>query len=580
MDRPSNIAKYKLWFVVAIFVVTGFIIYANSFVVPIFWDGDDFLTNNLYIKNWNYFPRFFSENVIAGAGLVSNYRRPMFLTVSSIGWHIWGDWPAGYHFINISLHIANSVLLFLVFVGLFKNHWLAFFTAGAFLVHPMQTEAITYTVGTADPLWVFFVFLGIFFYLKFSASESTPFKSKYYWLSLALFIAALMTKEQAIIMPALIFIVGWFLDIDKDCSLKERAVKVWKSLWPFLIIASFYLFLRATALNFKNSFNFYDGTTSVFASNFYIRVLTFFKILTTYFELIFWPHNLHMERTIDIAASFFAPDVILGAIVFAALLILAFTQRGRWPILSFGVLWFFIGLVPVSNILVPINGLLYEHWLYFSLGGVFLALFWAIFAIGRKLNLQKIFSAIIIFYLVFLGYLAIKRNRDWQDPIGFYNQILQYTPDSYRVINNLGMEYAEIADYNNAEITYKKAIDLAPDIAVAYNNLANVYKNTSKENLAEQYFKNAINIDPGFLYAYNNLAGIYLKRKEYQKAQELFESYLTKNGDRIDTLFLLAQIAVAEKDSKGALGYLERALKIDPQNRSIQSAIQQLLFTF
>ena len=578
MDRPGNIAKYKLWFVTAIFVVTGFVVYANSFVVPIFWDGDDFLTNNLYIKNWNYFPRFFSENVIASAGLVSNYWRPALLAVFSTGWHLWGDWPAGYHFINISLHIANAILLFLILMGLFKNHWLAFFTASAFLVHPLQTEAITYTVGTADPLWVLFIFLLIFYYSKFFVFEQKSLNVKFYWLSLTLFIFALMSKETAIIMPALIVIFSWFLDIDKDYSLKERAVKIWHNLWPFLVIAGFYLFLRATVLNFKNSFNFYDGAPSVFASNFYIRILTFFKILTTYFELIFWPHDLHMERTIDIAASFFAPDVILGAIVFAALLILAFTQRRRWPILSFGVLWFLIGLAPVSNILVPINGLLYEHWLYFSLGGIFLALFWAIFAIGRKLNLQKIFSAIIIFYLIFLGYLTVKRNRDWQNPIAFYNQILQYTPNSYRVINNLGMEYAEISDYNNAEITYKKAIDLAPDIAVAYNNLANVYKNTGKENLAEQYFKNAINVDQGFLYAYNNLADIYLKRKEYQKAQELFESYLTKNGDRIDTLFLLVQIAVAEKDSKGALDYLERALKIDPQNQSIQSAIQQLLF--
>lgn len=555
--------------IIFLFIIFGFIIYANTFAVPIFWDDNDNITNNIYIKDWSYFPRFFSENLIAGAGLVSNYWRPMLLIVFSAEWHIWDDWPAGYHFINISLHIANAVLLFLILLALFKNRWLAFFTAAIFLAHPLQTEAIAVVTGTADPLWVFFGFLCIFFYLKFHVIN---------WLSLMFFVLALMSKETAIIIPALIFIVGWFLDISGDYALKERAAKIWKSLWPFLVITIFYLFLRATVLNFKNSFNFYDGTTSIFASNFYIRILTFFKILTTYFELIFWPHNLHMERTLDIATSFFSPSVIFGGIIFLGLLILAFTQYKRWPIMSFGILWFFIGLAPTSNILVPINNLLYEHWLYFPLIGVFLIIFWLIIIVSEKLNIPKIIFGILIFYLIFLGYLTVKRNRDWQNPIVFYNQILQYTPDSYRVINNLGMEYAKIADYNNAEITYKRAIDLSPDIAVAYNNLANVYKDTDRENLAEQYFQKAVAVDPKFIYSYNNLAGIYLKRKEHLKARQLFENYLAHNGEKADILFFLAQIAIAENNSKSALNYLERALKIDPQNQQIQSVIQQLLF--
>ena len=76
----------------------------------------------------------------------------------------------------------------------------------------------------------------------------------------------------------------------------------------------------------------------------------------------------------------------------------------------------------------------------------------------------------------------------------------------------------------------------------------------------------------------NTINRIECRNMIASETPELLESYLIQNGDRIDTLFLLAQISSGEGDSKSALDYLGRALKIDPQNQSIQSAIQQLLF--
>ena len=284
-----------------------------------------------------------------------------------------------------------------------------------------------------------------------------------------------------------------------------------------------------------------------------------------------------MERSVEIATSFFSLDVILGGLLFAGLLILAFTQFKRLPILSFGILWFFIGLAPTSNILVPINNTLYEHWLYLPLIGIFLILFWLGIVITREFRYQKIFLIIPIIFLVFLGYVTINRNHEWRDPITFYKQILKYTPNSYRVINNLGKTYAEAGDYQKAEIMYKKAINLDPAGPTAYHNLANIYNASQKEDLAEQYFRLAIKADPNFVYSYNALANMYLKNQKYREARQIFEDYLEYDKTKTNTLFLLAQIAVAEKDFKGALDYLEKALVIEPQNQIVQTAIQQIL---
>lgn len=579
MEKVFQKLKKHISLVVAIvFIVLGFALYANTFQVPIFWDDEDNITNNQYIKNWDYFPRFFSENLIAGAGLVSNYWRPMLLAVFSTGWHIWGNWPGGYHFINISLHIANAILLFLILTYLFKHRGLAFLTSSVFLVHPLQTEAITPATGTADPLWVFFAFLGIFFYLKFRISNRPSFQSGYYFLSLAMYVLALMSKEIAIIIPALIFISDFFFEsMEERTSFKERLKKIIKIIWPFLVLAGFYILLRATILNFQNTFNFYNQESNAFASHFYIRFFTFFRVLIVYLGLFFWPHNLHMERSVEIATSFFSLDVILGGFLFAGLLFLAFTQFKRLPILSFGILWFFIGLAPTSNILVPINNMLYEHWLYLPLIGIFLILFWLGIVIAREFRYQKIFLIIPIIFMVFLGYVTINRNHEWRDPITFYKQTLKYAPNSYRVINNLGKTYAEAGDYQKAEIMYKKAIDLDPAGPTAYHNLANIYNASQKEDLAEQYFRLAIKADPNFVYSYNALANVYLKKQKYREARQIFENYFKYSKAKINTLLLLAQIAVAEKDFRGALDYLEKALVIEPQNQIVQTAIQQIL---
>ncbi len=533
-----------------------------------------FLKINIYIKNWRYFPKFFSENLIAGAGLLSNYWRPILLSVFSLEWHLWRDWPVGYHFVNTSFHITNAILLFFILFHLFKKRWLAVITSLIFLIHPLQTEVVTYVSGLGDPLSVLFMFLGILFYLKFRISKKTSFRSYFYFLSLLMYILALLSKETAIVMPAFILIVDFFfLSCNQGkLSFKEKLKEIGKEILPFLILAGIYVLLRATSLNFINTFNLYNEE-NIFTSNFHIRLFTFFRILTIYFGLLFWPFNLHMERSVEIATSFFSPSVIFGGLMFLGLLALAFSQFKRFPVLSFGILWFFIGLAPTSNLVIPISGLLYEHWLYLPMVGIFLILVWLGEVLTKRYNLQKILIGILIAFLIFLSVLTIDRNRDWQDPITFYNQTLKYAPTSYRVINNLGMAYDDKDDYEQAEKTYQRAISLDPSNPVAYHNLGNTYRKTGEIDSAIENFKTAISLNPKFIFSSNALISLYLENKNYKEAREVLENYLDYSDSKIDTLFLLAQIAIEEKDFKAALSYLEKALAIDPRNQLIQISI-------
>jgi len=162
MEQQMYLSKkpFSNYLVILLLVVVGFVLYANTFQNQMFWDDDDGILKNQFIQNWQYFPKYFSENLIAGAGLLSNYWRPILLTVFSLEWHLWENWAPGYHFVNTSFHITDAVLLFFILLYIFKNRWLAIFTALVFLVHPLQTEAVAYVSGLGDSLSVFFIFLG------------------------------------------------------------------------------------------------------------------------------------------------------------------------------------------------------------------------------------------------------------------------------------------------------------------------------------------------------------------------------------------------------------------------------------
>lgn len=519
------IKNHQILSIVIGILVIGFLVYVNILPNEMFWDDNDFILNNEFIKDWQHFPKLFSENTIAGAGLSSDYWRPVLSSFFSVEWHLWQDWAPGYHFMSIVFHLANSILLFFILLYLFKKKNIAGLTALIFAIHPLQTEAVSYAAGLGDPLHVFFMFLGIVLFMHAKDNNKSIFSSPAFWGSILAYALALMSKEIAIIMPGLIFLVDIFYK--EKGKIIGRLKKSFVKILPFIAFAGLYIFLRATVFNFGNTFNLYKET-NIFTESIAVRFFTFLKILTIYLSLIFVPVGLHMERSVSIENSLFSFQVLLGLLIFVILVYFALRQIKKRPIVTFGILWFFVAIIPMSNIIIPINGLLYEHWLYVPLIGIVISFLSLAFEIVKKLNIKRIGTAVLVIFLIFLSVKTILRNADWRDPITFYKKTLIYAPDSYRIINNLGMSYADKRIYEEAEKTYKKAIELEPEMAVAYHNLGNLYINTNNHKRAEEYFKKAIEKDNDFIFSYYQLYNLYIKEGEEEKALEILNYYPRK----------------------------------------------------
>lgn len=571
--------KFKAFFsgkrgAVVLLVLLGIAIYVWSLPNEMFWDDDDFILKNRYIKDWHYLPQYFSQNLVAGAHLNSNYWRPLLLMVFAAQWSLWKDWTPGWHAVNSCFHIADTVLLFLIILTLFRNRALALCTALIFLTHPIQVETVVYVNSLGDSLSVFFMFASVYLYLRYRLSNVSAVVSRFYYFSVLCFPLALLSKESGILLPVFIGISDFIL-LNPKKSFLQRICLILRAVWPFAVIAAVYILLRATKLNFVNTFNFYDEQTE-FTSNFWLRLINFFQVLQIYFGLLFVPYDLRVERLLEVPKTFVQPAVMFGSALFSGLIAAAAMNWKKRPLITFGILWFFGGLILTSNLFIAINALVYEHFLYVPMIGISLILVWLALNYAAKHGMQKTFTKAFILLIVVYSLLSVKRIFEWRTAIGFYEDLIKHSPDSYRVINNLGMEYADKGINDKAEATYLKAIALDPNNPVAYHNIGGTYRDTGRTELALQAFNKAVELDPKFIFSYKSLAQIYFDRKDYPSARRALEEYFNRSDEQQYTIGLLIQIAQTEQNWEALYKYLQLDQALNPGDVDIARSIKAL----
>lgn len=506
-------AKNIKWLALLILVVLGFLVYANSFKNDLFWDDDDGIVNNIYIKDLSYFPKYFSENLIAGSGQISNYWRPLVLISFAVDYKLSSLNPFGYHLTNTILHILAAWLSFLLLYKISGKKFLSLAAAIIFLVHPLQTEAVTYVSGRADSLSAIFVLLGTLTYFNFRQEKN----KKYLAVSLLAFTLALLVKEQSITLPGLIFLVELFFFFNK---------KKWRDslryFAPFVLVAVAYFILRITALNFNDLLSGVDYS-DVYDSSLKIRLLTFTKVFVKYFSLLFFPFNQHMAYEIAPVTSILSWAFLKFTILVSGLIYIIKKYWGSHKLVIFGLAWFIVLLLPRTNI-ISINRPLYEHWLYLPMLGFWLAVIILLQELIKKINLKKVVVwYIILFLILYFSALTIKRNFDWRDPITFYEKNLKYTPNSFIQRNNLGMAYATLNRYDDAIKEYQKAIEIADIYPQVHYNLGNALVALGRTQEAEIEYYRTIEMSPQFSFPYNNLLRLAIVKQDETKLKKTLE---------------------------------------------------------
>ncbi|NQV08345.1 tetratricopeptide repeat protein [Candidatus Woesearchaeota archaeon] len=122
--------------------------------------------------------------------------------------------------------------------------------------------------------------------------------------------------------------------------------------------------------------------------------------------------------------------------------------------------------------------------------------------------------------MVFFSLGAIKRNNDWQNPITLYSNILEYSPETARVHNNLAMEYFDQGMVNDAVAHYKLSISMSDLYPQSHYNLGNAYVSLGLIDEAVEEYKKAVEMDDNFVQPHKQLAAIYYSKEMYDEYQE------------------------------------------------------------
>ena len=390
--------------------------------------------------------------------------RPLLKLSYTANW-VAGPGVAGFHAVNIGVHLVNTLFVYLLARLLAQQSRAlddgqtdaaALIAALCFGLHPANTEAVAYVSGRSSSLMAAF-FLGS---VIAHATGSLRGQRRLTWLvSPLLFALALLTKESAISLP--IALLLWEASRGQAIKLKDTAAR--------LSVHALVLALATAALLLHPVYGerlVPDLGAAAVAGN----LLTQIDALAYFGARVFvvWPLNIDPDLR---AFTAWSPALAAKAALLGGVLVLGALALRRRPWWGFGLLWFFAVLLP-TNSLLPRLDIANDRQLYLASVGLFSAIGIEIALVCRRLpRARRRIEAATIAVLALLGVLAFQRGLDYTSEVRLWQQTARVSPLKPRVFNNLGFAYSAAGCLREAEAAYREALRLKPDYPRAQANL-------------------------------------------------------------------------------------------------------------
>jgi hypothetical protein len=427
----------------------------------------------------------------------------------------------GYHITNIFIHIATGIFLYFLLKATLSLPTLrdnfdrqgpmiiAFITATIWLLHPLQTQSVTYVVQRMNSMFAMFYILAMLLYVKGRLTTGTKNRWFLYGGCLLSFILSLGSKELAATLPIFIFLYEWYFLQDLR-SIRSISRRQWfmlaLALLVFVGLAFFYVGGDPIKSLLTNEISGREFTR-------WERFLTETRVVLMYISLIFFPHlsRLNLDYDFPLSHSPAAPPVTLLAIavlVGMALVAVLITKRQR--LYSFCIIWF-LGNLVIESSFVPLE-LVFEHRTY--LPSTFFLLL-AVVPLYRLLfKNRKVFYTICAVILVTLPILTYERNKVWKDNMTLWLDCLKKSPNKYRVHWNVAHEYGRLWKTDKAIHHLRKTLKLRPNVIKPRIPLALMLARKGRYQEAIIELNILLSMDPGNTEAQNKLQAFQQYRRQ------------------------------------------------------------------
>jgi tetratricopeptide (TPR) repeat protein len=486
---------------------------------------DDFpqIQTNPFIKSWRYVPQYFVSSVWKQVYPLDsgNYYRPMFLLWTRVNYAIFGLREMGWHLTTVLLHVLVTWLAYCVVKKMTGRFTVAWLSALIFGIHPIHHEVVAWVSGTTESLFAAMFLAAFLAYLN--SLESA--KVNWMMVSAVLYGLALLCKETAIVLPALVFACQWIAGSSQDSPDRPGRVKRFnRALMPvafYVPIVAAYIFARIRILS---GFGHALSNASVPT-----WLLTLPSILFFYVKNWFFPVRLSEFYDLFYQSRLSLRGVVLPALVVLALAIGVWLFRKPLGIRATGyaVAWLVIPLLPALDLFVFRNGEL-GHDRYFYVPSVGASLLVALViekALAGQASLFGQPPRIVVAALVLaavLGSCAVWEASFWWDNYTLYSRAHEIAPLSSTALNNLGAVVIFRHEMDRAQTLLETGYQKFPGDSRFVFNLGRLNYDKKQYATSEKYAREAVRLDPFSADSYILLGQILLKQDKRQEATQLF----------------------------------------------------------
>jgi tetratricopeptide (TPR) repeat protein len=578
-------------------VIAALIAYANSFSVPFLYDDVTAIPDNPTIRHlWPIGP------VLSPPGRLTTSGRPVVNLSLAINYAFGQTDVRGYHALNLAIHILAGLTLFgLVrrtllrpaFAGLRRARpqdsatLLAFTVAALWMLHPLQTESVTYIVQRAESLMGLFYLLTLYCFVRSTdetgerpeatgkrsedtapalnsqlstlssglrppASGLTPLASRL-WQAASILscLLGMASKEVMVSAPLMVLLYD-------RTFVAESFREAWQNHWRlYLGLAASWLLLGflviSTGGNRNGSAGFAGGIP------WWTYALTQLQAIVHYLRLSLWPHPLVFDYGTAVVKQ--AIDVIPYALIIASLVTGTVIGLRRWPAIGFLGIWFFAILAPSSSVYPVVTETMAEQRMYLPLATVVVLVVLGIYAWAGRLG-----ACVLLAVAVLLGLFTFKRNQDYASTLSIWSNTVAKRPENARAHNNLGESLSKAGRKTEAVQQYREAVRLKPTDPDYHYNLATALSDAGRMQESFGQFEETLRLVPDYAAGHLNYGLALMKVGQASKAIAQYKEALRINPDYADAHNDWG-IAVGQAGQMPeAIAQFEEALRLNPDH--------------
>jgi protein O-mannosyl-transferase len=579
MMATTEATQREIRIAILVIILAVVVAYSNSFRVPFLLDDSWRIVENQAIHQWQAWPVAFYQS-----------NRSLVNVTFSFNYAIHGLELWGYHLTNLAIHLTAGCLLFGVARQALQrcgehygrlSAYLGMMIALLWVLHPLQTSAVTYINQRFESLMGMLYFASLYCFAR-GINSSVSWR----WLITSVVACGLgmMCKESMIAAPMMIL---WFDRAFVAASWGQLLAARWKF---YVVLSSTWGILAWEMLHYVDEY-VNGGMVWVQGLNSWTYLLTQSEVIVHYLQLTFFPWGQSFVYDWPVASSFqhvwpqFTTLSLLAAITIVA--------TYRWPKFGFLGGWFFLNLAPTSSF-IAINDLAFEHRMYLAVAAPLILAVFAVEKLSRWLAWKstvplKVTGCIGWLTVAIFVALTVRRNHDFRSEFAIYQATLEQGLKNSKAWQGLGGAHLKAKDLTGARLCFEKAVQLAPHLSCHLINYGALLYELGELQEAKRWLQKAVSVradDPLALRALGNIAidqeQLVLGLQYLDQAIQLEPRDIESRTSRVAALILAKRFneaiiegqAILELKPTDAIARLNMAMALVSLGRNAE-AIQQ-----